>query len=391
MTMPVFRLSASEALLCDVLADCEPKARKEAARRFIEELGDEKPFSLAQANEVSSVVAHALMGAFGAEDVPAHWLRVHEENFIRISAYLKELDRVAGILADQGIQLVALKNGGIARGIYPCPGCCPMGDLDVLVEKQHFRRAHKILLDAGYEFEFRSPLEEAELEAAEKGGGAEYWKILTGGEKLWFELQWRPVAGRWIRSDQEPDADELMSRSVSISGTDVRILSPEDNLLQVALHTAKHTYVRAPGFRLHLDVIRIVKGQIIDWDIFVKRVLQLQVKTPVFFSLLIPKILFKISIPDEVIERLKPPQWKVKIIVKWLQKVSLFNPDEKKFGRIEYIIFTALLYDDLRGFWRSIFPDREWMRERYGTGEGRSLFGLHLRRLVDLTFKRAKT
>jgi hypothetical protein len=182
-----------------------------------------------------------------------------------------------------------------------------------------------------------------------------------------------------------------MIRSVSISGSDVRMLSPEDNLLQVALHTAKHTYVRAPGFRLHLDVVRIVKGQTIDWDVFVKRVLDLQVKTPVFFSLAIPKIFFNTPIPDEVLERLKPSQWKVKIIVKWLQKVSLFNPDEKKFGRIGYIIFTALLYDDLKGLWRSVFPDRNWMRARYGAGEGRSLFGLHCKRLIDLVFKRINT
>jgi hypothetical protein len=390
MTMAGFKLSDSEALLCDVLADCAPEARKEAAR-FIEELGDKKAFSLAQANGVSSIVAHALMDAFGAENVSLHWVRVHEENFRCISAYLAEIDRVAGILAGDGIQLVALKNGGIARGIYPCPGCCPMGDLDVLVEKCHFRRSHKILLDDGYQFEFRSPLEEAELEAAERDGGAEYWKILPGGEKLWFELQWRPVAGRWIRPDQEPDSEELMNRSVPISGTDVRMLSPEDNLLQVALHTAKHTYVRAPGFRLHLDVIRIVKGQTIDWDVFVKRVLDLQVKTPVFFSLAIPKILFKTSIPDELIERLKPPQWKVKIITKWLQKVSLFNPDEKKFSRIGYIIFTILLYDDLKGLLRGSFPDQAWMREKYGVSGKIDLFVSYFRRLIDLAFRRVNT
>ncbi|GAG26411.1 unnamed protein product, partial [marine sediment metagenome] len=249
MMIPVLKLSNPEALLCDVLADCKPEELKTAVRRFIKELGEEKAFSLAQKNGVSSVVAHILIDAFGVENLPTYWVRAHEENFRRISAYLKELDRVAKRLAGDDIKMVALKNGGIARGIYPCPGCCPMGDMDVLVEKRHFRCAHKILLDYGYQFEFRSPLEEAELEAAERDGGAEYWKILPDGEKLWFELQWRPVAGRWIRPDQEPDSEELMSRSVPISGTDVRMLSPEDNLLQVALHTAKHTYVRAPGFR----------------------------------------------------------------------------------------------------------------------------------------------
>ena len=391
MVIPVFILSTSETLLCGVLADCEPEEWKETARRFVEELGDEHAFELAQANGVSSIVAHALIDAYGAEDVPLRWVRVHEENFRRISAYLAELDRVAEKLAGESIRLVVLKNGGIARSIYPCPGCCPMGDLDILVEKRHFRRAHKILLDDGYQFEFRSPLEEAKLEVVERDGGAEYWKILPGGEKLWIELQWRPVAGRWIRPDQEPSTEELMARSVPILGTAVRLLAPEDNLLQMALHTAKHSYVRAPGFRLHLDIDHIVRRQMVDWDVFVNRVMKLQVKTPVFFSLALPKVLFGTPVPDAVLDDLKPDQWKISIINRWLQSAGLFNPDEQKFGRIGYVLFNALLYDDLRGLVKAGFPDRVWMSERYGIKSCQHLPLLYLKRLLNLTFRRNNT
>jgi len=391
MTLPTFKLSYPEALLCEVLAACDQKERIDAVQGFIEKLGDEKAFSISHVNGVSSIVAHALIDAYGIERVPSHWIREHEENISRISLYLKELDRVAEKFAGEGIKLIALKNGGIARVIYPCPGCCPMGDVDVLIERNCFRRAHQILIDDGYKFEFRSPLEESNLEEAEKSGGSEYWKKLSDGTKLWFELQWRAVSGRWIRPDQEPDTNELMDRSIAISGTNVRLLSPEDNLIQVALHTAKHSYVRAPGFRLHLDVVRIVEGQIIDWDIFVKRVMKLQVKTPVFFSLLIPKILFKTPIPEEVLQHLKPPSWKMKVILRWLHKISLFNPNGKKFTRMEYIIFNALIYDDLTGLWHGIFPDEKWMMERYGTEAGQRLISLYLRRIMDLTFKRVNT
>ncbi len=257
---------------------------------------------------------------------------------------------------------MALKNGGIARGIYPCPGCVPMGDLDVLIEKRRFRKAHEILLRDGYHFEFRSPLEEADLEAAEAGGGAEYWKILPDGRKLWLELQWRPVAGRWIQPDQEPPADELIARSISITDSAVRLLSPEDNLLQVALHTAKHTYVRAPGFRLHLDVERIVCAYPnLDWDLFVERVRKLRVKTAVYFSLLIPHELFGTPIPENILSSLRPPGWKERLIIRWLGRVGLFNPKEKKFSKPGYILFNMLLYDDIQGLLRGIFPSREWM------------------------------
>ena len=361
------------------------------ARELIATVGDEEAFKMAHENQVASHVAHALMADRGHDNVPAHWQMAHKKTDERISAYMVELDRIAALLDKEGIPLVALKNAGIARGIYDCLGCCPMGDLDVLVERRHFCRAHQILTDDGYHFEFRSPLEEAGLEVAEKSGGAEYWKILSNGEKLWFELQWRPVAGRWIRPDQEPSAEDLMARSVPIAGTVVRLLSPEDNLIQVSLHTAKHTYVRAPGFRLHTDVDRIVRRQPLDWDLFLKRMQELEVKTAVYFSLAIPKAIFQTPVPDEVLERLKPSKWKEQLITKWLQSAGLFNPDKKKFGRLGYVLFTSLLHDDLSGLWRGMFPNRRWMRDRYGFTNNLLLPYYHLRRIADLIVRRAST
>jgi hypothetical protein len=266
-----------------------------------------------------------------------------------------------------------------------------MGDLDVLVEKRHFRRSHELLLTEGYSFEFRSPLEEASLPAAESGGGAEYWKVLPGGAKLWLELQWRPVAGRWIRPDQEPQAEDLLAGSIPIPGSAVRLLAPEDNLLQVALHTAKHSYVRPPGFRLHTDVDRIVRRQRLNWEVFLSRVISLEVKTPVYFSLALPRFLLGTPVPDEVLAQLQPPAWKNALITGWLNRVGLFSPDAPKFGRAGFVLFTALLYDDLPGLWRGLFPGKAWMRAHYGFRRGWLLPYYYGRRLVDLALRRVST
>jgi hypothetical protein len=388
--MPCFALTEPQRLLCRAIADEPVQVRGAAARQLWEQLGDQGALALARENQVDALLAHVLMEIFGSE-LSAPWRQAHDETLQRLGLYLGELDRLAARLADDGIPLVALKNGGIARGIFPCPGCCPMGDLDVLVSIRHFRRAHELLLDEGYTFEFRSPLEKASLEAAESGGGAEYWKVLPGGTKLWLELQWRPVAGRWIRPDQEPKAEELLARSIPIPGSAARLLAPEDNLLQVALHTAKHSYVRAPGFRLHTDVDRIVRRQRLNWEVFLKRVTSLQVKTPVFFSLAIPRFLFGTPVPDEVLAQLQPPAWKLALITGWLQRVGLFNPDAPKFGRAGFVVFTALLYDDLKGLWRGLFPGKAWMRAHYRFQSGCLLPYYYGRRLMDLALRRVST
>lgn len=381
-------LSESQRLLCQVVADLASNSVRDAARNLVVSLGEQKAFEIAQVNQIDSHLAHAL------RDMPAFCRsssKAHEDVYTRLSAYIVELDQIAALLAVNGVQIVALKNAGIARGIYPCPGCCPMGDVDVLVRKKDFRAAHQILLNEGYNFEFRSTLEERTLAHAEKSGGAEYWKILHNGEKLWFELQWRPIAGRWIRPDQEPCADELIERSIPIPGTDVRLLSPEDNLLQVSLHTAKHTYVRSPGFRLHTDVDRIVRRQKIDWRVFLSRVGSLQVKTAVYFSLAIPHSIFGTPIPEYVLTELKPSSLKNFIISRWIQRAGLFNPDEKKFSKTGYIVFNSLLYDDLRGLTKGVLPERGWLKQRYGFESNLLVPFYHFRRLCDLALKRANT
>ena len=303
----------------------------------------------ARTNLVAPVVAHALLDALDPGfDGEAECRRLHEASLRRMRTMLAELDLVAGRLARDGVRMVGLKNAGIARGVFPCAGCCPMGDLDVLVDRARFRDAHKLILESGFTLAARGTVEQADLEHGLQSGGTEYVKQ-TGGEEVWFELQWRPIAGRWIRRDQEPDGAALLARSVPIPHTDVRLLAPEDNLLQVALHTAKHTYVRAPGLRLHTDVDRLTAYAPPDWDRVVQAAQALDVRTAVYFSLACAEALLGTPIPDTALEALAPPAWKVAAITRWLRAVDVFDPDGKKFTRPAMAVFTALLYDDAAG------------------------------------------
>ena len=206
-----------------------------------------------------------------------------------------------------------------------------------------------------------------------------------------FELQWRPVAGRWIQPDQEPPADELMERSVPIEGSAARLLSPEDNLLQVCLHTAKHSYVRAPGFRLHTDVDRIVRGCSINWDAFCDHVEKIRVRTAVYLSLSIPAELFGTPIPEQVLLRLNRTARKNRLLKRWIVKAGLFGPDDSKWSKLGYICFNLSLYDTIGGSLSGVFPDADWMVEHYNVQRRWTLPIWYGVRIVELLFKRAKT
>jgi hypothetical protein len=348
--------------------------------------GDRALWEACEEHELSGHFAHKLADA--GLPVPEHWQNAHHQTETRISAYLTELDHVADILARRGIPLVALKNAGIARGLYRCAGCSPMGDVDVLVRRADFADAHRLLVTDGYTCASRNPFEAATVDEGTVSGGTEYHRELEGIGTFWLELQWRPVAGRWIRPDQEPDGDILMSRSLPIEGTEVRLLAPEDNLLQVCLHTAKHSYVRAPGLRLHCDVDRIVRNASIDWALFLRTVERLRVKTAVYFSLAIPQSFMRTPIPPQVMDGLRPPRRKGDALWKALLRAGLFHPNASKFSNAQYVRFTAMLYDSVEDIRRAIFPDSSWMKNRYEFSSPALLPLYHTRRWYDLAFRR---
>ena len=385
-----FNLTPAQQMLCLCIRHCD-YLEKDKIKKLYDAIGDEVLFSQAKLNGVSSITGHALSIVFGDENLPSHWVEEYSEINERTSSYMNELEKVAWLLAKNDIQLVALKNSGITLGLYPYCGSCPMGDVDVLVSKHAFRRAHTILIDAGYELKFRSLLEEDNIEAAEHGGGAEYSVKLDNGEHLWFELQWRPVAGRWIQPEQEPQVDDLIKRSKPINNSKVRLLSPEDNLIQVALHTAKHSFVRAPGFRLHTDVDRIATAEDIDWAIFTSRVCKLKTKTAVYFSLEMSRTLLGTGIPDNVLSTLKPNKLKVKIMNLWLEKVGIFEPDAPKWSKPGFIIFVSLLFDDFSDFFSAIFPSTRQMKKDYNFCSSMLLPYYHGKRILNLLIKRTNT
>jgi hypothetical protein len=381
------RLSPEERLSC-LLITHRDFLDHQKIKILYEEVGDERTYAHSLLNQTVSIAADALRIIYPNKLFPDHWFKSYESIGRRIQAYMEELDNVASEFASQDIPLIALKNSGISRALYPFYGACPMGDLDVLISKSLFQKAHDIMVALGYSLEFRSPLEENTFENGVMTGGTEYFKTLRSGDLLWFELQWRPIAGRWISIDREPKADDLIERSIPISGSQARLLSPEDNLLQVCIHTAKHSFVRAPGFRLHTDVDRIVRCQKIDWETFITLVNHHRVRTASYFSLALASDLLNTPVPSEILTHLSPPSWKVKMIRNSILGVGLFDPDGKKWNKFTYLYFVTLLFDDARDIFKNLFPSFRQIARESGNQNLMYLPYGYIKRILTILWKR---
>ena len=351
-------------------------------------VNEDKLYKYALNDEVSSHLAFVLKST-DLKYKPS-WDQDFQKINSRTTILMDTLEEIASKLKEYSIEIVALKNAGIAKGIYVNNACSPMGDIDLLVRSKDFRKAHEVILNKlGFIFKFRSELEVEDLEDAFRGGGTEYYKII-GGHKVWLELQWRPIAGRWIQPENEPNGDELINDSIQVKDSDIRILNPVDNLLQVSLHTAKHSYVRAPGFRLHSDVDRVVRFQKIDWKIFTNKVIDLRLKTAVYFSLFFAKDLLNTPIPDFVFDKLNPSWYRKKIIFYFIKKADIYNQKKKKFSKVGYIVFNMSLYDTFMQNLNSIFPSYDSIKIKYPIRNRFQLPYFYLIRIKDLIFKRAK-
>ena len=118
-----FNLTPAQQMLCLCIRHCD-YLEKDKIKKLYDAIGDEVLFSQAKLNGVSSITGHALSVVFGEENLPSHWVEEYSEINERTSSYMNELEKVAWLLAENDIQLVALKNSGITLGLYPYCGSC---------------------------------------------------------------------------------------------------------------------------------------------------------------------------------------------------------------------------------------------------------------------------
>lgn len=333
-------------------------------KAVLQELDLQKLFFLCEEHELDGVVASRIL-EYKIIDLPGYWVDKYNQEKARLEFLKQKAAEICQIMSDHGIKMVILKNGGIMADMINDPAACPMEDIDSFVRKEDFMAAHELLMQNGFVFKFRSEFEFEELDSAFRDGSTEYYILMPDNEKMWFELSWRAVAGRWIRLDKEPDTNTLIKNAYYAPGTKVGILSAEDNLLQVCIHTAKHSYVRAPGLRLHTDVERIVARKNIDWELFVEKAIKAHVKTAVYFSLLIPSKLFGTPIPDFVFEKLYPGTIKAERIQRLLAKAGLLHPTKPKFNKLQFLQFQLSLYDSFVDMLTVLYPKNGYLHELY--------------------------
>jgi hypothetical protein len=162
----------------------------------------------------------------------------------------RELIAILDLFATRGIPALPYKGPVLAAAEYGNVALRTFCDLDILVRREQVQRAQDLLVARGYEPEYRLS---ARHEAAWLRARNDI-NLHRPDLDVTVELHWEVVPRRLgVRFDN----DRLWARTqtISIAGRAVRTLSPENLLLVLCVHGAKHGWSRLMWIS---DVARVV-------------------------------------------------------------------------------------------------------------------------------------
>ncbi len=181
----------------------------------------------------------------------------YEESLRRSLWFAAELARIMQHFERRWVRAVPYKGPVLAQSLYRDVGLRSFSDLDFLISPADFERAKRALAEIGYR------------PATDVSPAVERLWLRTGYERSFssaagknlVELQWALLSHLY---GVDLDVGDLLARAgrVVVGGCEVPCLSPEDSLLALCLHAAKHLWTRLIWLA---DIAETVRTQTIDY------------------------------------------------------------------------------------------------------------------------------
>ena len=191
---------------------------------------------------------------------PSHLatLRSHYETNARRNLLLSHiLVEVQELLQRGGVPSLAWKGPTLAACAYRDIALREFSDLDLLILGSDLLRAKEILISSG----FRPALQLTSAQERLYRKLDNEFPFHRGPYKNVLELQWR-IAPYFYAVDFDLESQFERATLTSIGDAECRTLCPEDLLLTLCLHAAKHTWARLGWIS---DVAWLLRNQNLDW------------------------------------------------------------------------------------------------------------------------------
>jgi hypothetical protein len=219
----------------------------------------------------------------------------YEHNARRNLKFTSELIRILDCLDADGIAAIPYKGPVLAETVYGDLTLREFSDLDILVRPADVPRAKVALKDLGYSPNL--PFTPAQERAYLKSG---YEFVFDGpaGRNL-LEIQFA-ILPRFYAVDFDLDAFFERAIPASVGGRAVKTLGPEDLLLALCAHAAKHAWIRLCWLR---DIAGVVQSLPLQWDVVNLRATELGIDRVLGTSLVLANHWLEAPVPDSLLDR----------------------------------------------------------------------------------------
>ncbi|HEX2202697.1 MAG TPA: nucleotidyltransferase family protein, partial [Longimicrobium sp.] len=234
-----------------------------------------------------------LLRAIGMPDGAADRLRArHREGALRALRLAGELRRIVDRLAEAGIESLPYKGPTLAMQAYGSLSARSYVDLDLLVRPADAPRALRVLGETGYASVHRmTPRQDAFFRRVDGD-----YPLVHGETETLVELHCRPSS---LRFGVRLETDALMRRArpVALGSGDVPAPHPEDLLLVLAVHGAKHRWKRLEWVAALAGVARRAE---LDLAAALVRAADLHARRALLLALALAHRLVGLELPDAV-------------------------------------------------------------------------------------------
>ena len=218
----------------------------------------------------------------------------YEANLRRSLWFTVELARIMQHFGRRQLRAVPYKGAVLAQSLYRNLGLRSFSDLDFLISSSDFERAKQALAEIGYRA------------AADLSPAVERLWLRTGYERAFdsaagknlVELQWALLPHFY---GVDLAVEDLMARDgrTVVGGCEVPCLAPEDSLLVLCLHAAKHLWTRLIWLSDIAETLRTQsQAQPIDYSLAFGRARALGIVRILGVSFWLVKNVLRVELPQ---------------------------------------------------------------------------------------------
>ena len=211
----------------------------------------------------------------------------------------RELTRISAVLEHNEISAIPWKGPLLASVAYGDVALRQFSDLDILVREQDAMRAKDLLLGLGYRPLHQRPVEQQ----AAFYGLRKVCEMMREDGRVTVELHWA-ITSNTFPFALDPAALWVGAETVSLEGTPLPNMSPEDLLLVLAVHGAKHHWGKLMWICDIAEVVRSYADKL-DWSRLMTRARSLGAARILSLALCLARDLLGAAVPEDVWRRVK--------------------------------------------------------------------------------------